>query len=428
MSDSILIVDDSLSFTRKLTKAFAQVSDKKILKAFSLKETRDVIRKGTDGIFLAICNAELPDAEHGEVIDLLCNEGVPVIVLTKTINEHMREQMLSKSIVEYFFKSELADFDIENILETYKRLISNHNKKLMIVDDSTIMRHLLSNLLQRRHYTIVQASNGAEALQRLIEHPDIKLVITDYNMPEMDGFQLITKLRLLHGKDRLSIVALSANTDPSLSARLLKTGANDFINKDFTPEEFFARITQNLEMLQLIEETRDAANRDYLTKLYNRRYFFNEAPDFVHDNQKPVIGLAMLDIDFFKKINDSFGHDAGDEALRVMARALREYFDENALVARFGGEEFCILLQAKSDKQVFEKLDLFRIMLSKEVVSMPNQAFNMTVSIGYTLLNPTEKIDDAVTRADDALYQSKSTGRNKVSPQPEADTDSAIST
>jgi diguanylate cyclase (GGDEF)-like protein len=277
------------------------------------------------------------------------------------------------------------------------------------------MRKLLNGLLERRNFSLIEAENGLDALKQFEEHPDIKLVITDYNMPEMDGFQLVTELRKLHGKDRLGIIALSANQDPSLSARLLKSGANDFLDKDFSPEEFFARVTQNLEMLDLIQQTKDAANRDYLTKLYNRRYFFESAPTLMAmataDN---AVGLTMMDIDFFKEINDGYGHDAGDQALRVMAEELKKYFPSPALVARFGGEEFCILMETASLDSFEAHLNQFRELIAETVVRESNHVFKMTLSMGATLLKPKEPIDHAIKRADENLYTSKNGGRNRV--------------
>lgn len=414
MTDSVLIVDHSLPFSRKLAKALEKITTRKIHKTFSFEETKKFLEQDSERIFLAVSNADLPDCEHGEIVDLLCGEGIPVIVMTPEIDDLVRERMLSKSIVEYFLKSSNTANDIANIISTFKRLSSNHVNKLLVVDDSNVMRQLLINLLKRRNYTLIEASDGVDALNQLEKHPDVKLVITDYNMPNMDGFQLITKLRTSFGKDRLAIIALSANTDPSLSARLLKTGANDFLDKNFTPEEFFARITQNLEMLHLIEQTKDAANRDYLTKLYNRRFFFHAVPDLVQTKTQAVLGLAMMDLDHFKKINDTYGHDAGDQALRVIAQLLQEFFPSPTLVARFGGEEFCLLLESDSLDSVEARLNAFREQVSKVEIKEGQHRFKMTLSVGVTLLGEGEHVEKAITRADAGLYESKRKGRNQV--------------
>jgi PleD family two-component response regulator len=121
---------------------------------------------------------------------------------------------------------------------------------------------------------VLEAENGEEALNIIDEHKDIRLVITDFNMPKMDGFELTKKLRQLYTKQDMAIIGMSTYGNNLLSARFLKIGGSDFLNKPFLEEEFFCRINQNMDLLEYIKNLRFVATRDFLTGLYNRRHFF----------------------------------------------------------------------------------------------------------------------------------------------------------
>jgi diguanylate cyclase (GGDEF)-like protein len=244
-------------------------------------------------------------------------------------------------------------------------------------------------------------------------HPDIKLVITDYNMQEMDSFELIQQLRIRHPKDQLAIIGLSSSEEARLSAQLLKSGANDFIGKPFSYEELLCRVNQNLDYLDHIQDIRDAANRDYLTKLHNRRYFFNEGK-LLHQKalfQETPLSLAMIDIDHFKKINDRYGHEAGDTALKHMADLLRGELSDD-LVTRFGGEEFCILSTTDS-ANTYKRFDEFRRKVADSLVHEDNYQFRFSVSIGVSSVQD-EKLDASIHATDPNLYRVKERGRNQV--------------
>jgi PleD family two-component response regulator len=124
-------------------------------------------------------------------------------------------------------------------------------------------------------FNVFVASNGLEAIDIIQNHPDtFSLVLTDYNMPYMDGMELVINLRQLYQKDALGIIVLSSEQDKDIASKFIKIGANDFINKPFTKLQITTRINLNLEILELFKKTKDMANKDFLTGIYNRRYFF----------------------------------------------------------------------------------------------------------------------------------------------------------
>lgn len=154
-------------------------------------------------------------------------------------------------------------------------------------------------------YQVITANNGVEALQKLEAEPNIKLVITDYNMPKMNGFELTKTLRREYDKNELIIIGLSSNEKSTLSAQFIKNGANDFLSKPFIQEEFHCRITHNIETQEHLEKIKNWAFKDALTGLYNRRYLFEQEAK-LHAKAKQageLLSIAVIDIDYFKKIN-----------------------------------------------------------------------------------------------------------------------------
>ncbi|MDA3908341.1 MAG: diguanylate cyclase, partial [Sulfurimonas sp.] len=186
-----------------------------------------------------------------------------------------------------------------------------------------------------------------EALKILEKNKNISLVLTDYEMPNMDGLELTFRLRKKYKKDQLGIIAISIVEEQNIISKFLKIGANDFINKKFTHNEIVTRINANLELLDLFGQIKDMANKDFLTGAYNRRYFFDTG-NYIYTKSKrnkTPLAVAMIDIDKFKNINDKYGHDTGDVAIQETTKILNNNLRASDLMARFGGEEFCVLLE-----------------------------------------------------------------------------------
>jgi diguanylate cyclase (GGDEF)-like protein len=270
--------------------------------------------------------------------------------------------------------------------------------------------------LETIHLNILEAENGREALDMINdEKNNINLVITDYQMPEMDGLDLTFTLREQYTKAELSIIAVSAAEDEETLSKFLKFGANDFINKPPTPSEVITTVNSNLEILNLFEQVRNLANRDFLTGAYNRRYFFDAGSAIFSKvkRKKLPLAVAMLDIDKFKNINDTYGHDVGDIAIKEIKRILDETLRASDLVARFGGEEFCIVLEditLEDTKSLFERI---RKRFEDNVIQINDTEISYTVSLGVAY-GMEKSLDEMVKLSDEALYFSKENGRNQV--------------
>ena len=202
-----------------------------------------------------------------------------------------------------------------------------------------------------------------------------------------------------------------------VSVGFLKAGANDFISMPFIPEELQCRIASNVETLEQIELLHNLASRDALTGLFNRRHFFESAGTLIEEAQAKNLtsAVAILDIDDFKQLNDSHGHDFGDQALAKVARYLAQSVEGSGhLLARIGGEEFAILFPGLNAKEALRLSDHIRLDLSHETLDVDDRQITLTVSIGVAEIGGQGSLDQYLIAADRALYAAKHEGRNCV--------------
>ncbi|WBA08017.1 response regulator [Salinivibrio kushneri] len=400
---SVLIVEDSRSF-RMLAEQQVKKAGFTPVTCTCLAETRDVLDHHT-AYLCAILDYNLPDAHHGEVIDLCLSAGLKVVVLTASQSEKTRDEILSKPVIDYIPKD--SSHCIDAVCRLIKRLADNQGHRVLVVDDSASIRQRISALLARQYLTVLEAENGEQALDVLEKTPDISLIITDYEMPKMNGLQLVYALRKKDTKCSQAIIGLSGHNDNALTARFLKAGANDYLPKPFNQEEFFCRVHSCLDAIDTEWRLFLLANTDFLTQLWNRRYFFEQGELLASEARKH---LAIIDIDYFKRINDDFGHHIGDDVLVEVAQMLADAFPEDT-VARLGGEEFCVL--SLRDLTVFQQsLDTYRQSVAERPVQVSDQTLKVTVSIGVD--SQAASLSRLLHTADQALYQAKASGRNQV--------------
>jgi diguanylate cyclase (GGDEF)-like protein len=234
-------------------------------------------------------------------------------------------------------------------------------------------------------------------------------------MPVINGFELTKTLREEYTKMQMSIIGITASSDEMISSKFLKVGANDFINKPFTKEELVCRANNAVEILEYIETISDMANRDFLTGARNRRSFFKEINQYVDEcrHSGEEFAVAMIDIDKFKNINDTYGHDAGDVAIKELVRLVIDSIKGADLVARFGGEEFCVLLKNIDKSSAVELFVRLRLKIANNRISINSNEIKYTVSIGVAF-DSEDGIEEMINQADMALYAAKNSGRNRV--------------
>ena len=408
----VLIVEDQRALSEMLSSMLQHKWGCETLIAGSLAEANALLQTHGTQIFAAVCDVNLPDAPYGEVIDLVGKHRIPAIALTGTISNEIRHMMSQGHIVDYVLKKGVVSYDY--VVQWVGRLHRNSATKVLVADDSPSSLQVIKGMLSLQGLQVEVAQNGKEALAVLRAHPDIKLVLVDYNMPLVDGFEFVMEARRMLGKERLAIIGISGENRADISAQFLKHGANDFISKPYSFEEMTCRVNQNLEMLELLESMHNMANRDYLTGLYNRRYFFDQGAvqyQQAHKNNVPIV-VAMIDIDHFKGINDTYGHAYGDQAIRHLSECLLQHFPR-ALTARLGGEEFAVLNLGEPVEAVRPRLERFRMQLASHTsLAMPN-GVALSVSIGVCH----QQLDDLagmLHRADQHLYSAKQNGRDRL--------------
>lgn len=410
MSKQLLVVEDSKPIARVI-RQIGEALNYQVTVATTLAEVETILQGNSD-FFAATIDYALPDAPNGEAIECVLSHGIASVVMTGKMDENTRQQILAQPVVDYIPKENSQAFlYLKRILHWQ---ITNSSTGILVVDDSSSARNYVSQLLKRRNFNVYRANDGVQALERLNQHKDIKLVITDLEMPVMDGIELTNEIRKRYSRDQLSIIGISGADNGMHSARFIKNGADDFLRKPFCPEEFYCRITQNIENLNNIEQIQKSANTDYLTDLPNRRAFFTKAeqlvPQYIKRNMPYCI--AMLDIDFFKKVNDSYGHDAGDHVLKVLALYMRKHLG-TGLMARLGGEEFAVVLHGADEDQLYTKLDDFRRDISVSQITHEEHHIVFTVSVGV-VCNSQEAVAKQMNQADSALFIAKENGRNQV--------------
>ena len=199
----------------------------------------------------AIVDLNLPDAPRGEIVELMLSHNVPTAVLTGNFDETLRNVLIDKGVLDYITKE--SRYSYMQVIKLIDRLRKNLTTKVLVVDDSTTSNSYLSAFLRKFRFQVMSAFDGVEALKILRENPDIKLVISDYMMPNMDGFELVKAVRQDRAFQDLVFIGLSANGNSMLSAKFIKSGANDFLSKPFYHEEFFCRVLQNLEAQEMLE-------------------------------------------------------------------------------------------------------------------------------------------------------------------------------
>ncbi|MBB4347606.1 MULTISPECIES: response regulator [Rhizobiaceae] len=252
----ILLAEDSNVFTSMIGMRLKELFDIDIEICRNFEDLQLAYDRSTDPIMLAISNINLPGAENGEALEYLIDLSIPTIVFTGTFHQETRDKLLTKDIVDYILKDNV--FAVEMLAESVCRFLTNHRHHVLIVDDSPTARALLSSRLKRYNFRVSTAENGAKALEILKKNSDIGLVITDYNMPDIDGFELTRRIRSVRGSHELRIIGVSSSSDRHLSARFLKAGGNDFMLRPFIDEEFYCRVNQNLDTLIQIRSMRSA--------------------------------------------------------------------------------------------------------------------------------------------------------------------------
>jgi len=248
----VLVVEDSKIISSSLKDLIVNSLGFSCLVAESMKEASILLLKFKGKFDVALLDLGLPDAPKGEIVDLVTKFSIPTIILTGSNLDADEEKFRNKSIVDYVIKD--GSYSIKYAVSVVDRIVRNNKVKVMVVDDSKSACDKLCKLLERYKITAISAYSAEESLNILKEQNDIKIIFIDYLMPNMNGLELTREIRKTFPKDKLSLIAVSGESNRKIISKFLKYGANDFIYKGFTEEEFFIRLNNELETLELYEQ------------------------------------------------------------------------------------------------------------------------------------------------------------------------------
>ncbi|HEY6186635.1 MAG TPA: diguanylate cyclase [Pyrinomonadaceae bacterium] len=300
---------------------------------------------------------------------------------------------------------------------------------ILVADDEPINRTLIQRRLEKAGYYVLAAENGREAVEGALRSlPD--LIILDVMMPLMDGLEACRRIKENEATRDIPIIFLSARDETDVKVSGLSLGANDYISKPFKAEELLARVEVAMRMkrerdrlrlsaeeaIATAEVAQERAMTDQLTGLLNRyglqRVLAHEYAE-ARRYARPLSCL-MTDLDNFKLINDTFGHVAGDAALKQVASILTEVVRGSDMVSRYGGDEFLVLLPETDLEGADALAEKVRAAAASQSFGDGEPRFQLTLSIGAATLSETESGNDMIVRADLALYDAKEHGRNRV--------------
>ncbi|MBU1658487.1 diguanylate cyclase [bacterium] len=407
----ILIVESNKALAKLIAKKINAELHFEVDIAHNFSEAKLFMHKYS--YFIVLTDINLTDAPNGEIIDYALQKKIRVIVLSANIDKNLRKAILKKNIIDYVNKGSVED--INYIIQTLKRIQKNQNHKVLVVDDSMVFRKQMKEMLENSFFQVITVAHGEEALCILQTNPDISLVLTDYNMPVMDGLELTREIRKLYNKNALSLIAMSSNTDDEATALFLKHGANDFITKPFSKEEFSCRVNNSIEALENIHIITNHTDRDFLTGLYNRRYFFNNMKKYFFEamQRSENFVIAMVSIDNFKKLNETYGHEAADTVIVHLSEILRCNTNQQDTVARFAADEFCIVLKNISLQDAALTLEHLKETVLSHVTFCDDQEIRFSISIGATIHHE-DTLEESVNQADMMLYNAKQAGINQL--------------
>lgn len=408
----ILVVEDSEMVMKVLRHLLQARPSYQPLYASSLEQVKQLCDEHSDGFFAALTDLSLPDAPDGEVVDFILSKKIPTIVLTGSYDEKKREQLFSKGIVDYLTKE--GRYAYSKAVDMIQRLEKNQSIKVLVVDDSDMSRKHVVNLFKRHLYQVLQAEDGIDAIKVMLENPDIKLLITDYNMPKMDGFELVKNLRYKYDKTDLIMIGVSGESSEALSAKFIKHGANDFLHKPFHPEEFYCRINHNIEFLELVETIAFNATHDHLTGLFHRAHFFNLGREHHKQarNNQSQLAVAVIDIDAFGRVNQEQGNDIGDYLLKSIAEHLQSMLSR-FLFARADTDIFYLMMAGLDNEKAIAFIGKVKQLFAAETFPLNNTQYHFSFSVGVTN-QLYSSLDEQISKANLLLQRAKEAGGNMV--------------
>lgn len=397
--------------------------------------TVSCVRTGEDGLELInntdaetrydliIASQHIFDKSGEDFIQYCRSSDTPIILLTSEPNERLMKNARAAGIKDIFPKTNLTY--LKSSIRYYvqgEKTFDIHGGRVLYVEDSASVAHIVTNYLKKLKLEVTHFTTAEEAFHAFADK-EYDLVITDVMLKgTMDGLSLVRMIRATKTHTaKIPILAMTGHDDTQLRIDLLHAGINDYVTKPPVEEELAARVNNLITNKRLADQVREQqrslfniAMTDQLTTCHNRHSLSEYAPRYIKDSIRYDYPLSMmiLDLDFFKRINDDYGHTKGDEVLADVGKLLMATCRQGDIVARIGGEEFLILFPHCAIHDAVIKAENIREMIE---LAEPG-GMKVTASIGIaTLLDLHEEDFDRLYKAaDNAVYESKEGGRNRV--------------
>ena len=297
---------------------------------------------------------------------------------------------------------------------------------ILIVDDSRFLQRHLELVLERGGVgdRILSAADGGEAIE-VLEREDVDLVLCDVMMPEVDGFEFLSRQRAELERRQIPVVMLTVEGAVESKVWCLEAGASDYLVKPFHDDELVARVKLHLQLKSLREELgqvnrelTELACRDSLTRIFNRRHFLESLG---HELKRAVrhrfaLVLARIDIDNFYRVNDRYGRPFGDQALARVAERLRSALRDHDLLGRYGGEEFAVAFVDARPEAALAAAERCRRLIGGEKLAVEDRLLELTISVGVAVADDpgATTADELIRKAGRALDAAKAQGRDRV--------------
>lgn len=307
--------------------------------------------------------------------------------------------------------------------------IENNQIKILLVDDTPVNLEIAGKVLEKEGYNLYITDNGLDAID-LVNETAFDLILLDIMIPEMDGFQICKTIKDNESYKEIPVIFLTAKVDIESIIYGFELGGVDYIRKPFHSLELLARVKTHVELMKMREELKtknsklqEAYNQlmilsktDFLTKLYNRREMLErmEYEKVRHERSKASFCLLMGDIDFFKEVNDTYGHESGDLVLVTISELFINHTRKQDSVGRWGGEEFILLLPETTAAEGAILAEKLRKLVEEKVFSHKDNNFKVTISFGVSDYKSGQTLDILISDADRALYEGKKRGRNCI--------------
>lgn len=298
----------------------------------------------------------------------------------------------------------------------------SHKTKILVADDDLTSRLILSSTLKKFGYEPIVVANGKSALEALQGDDALTLAILDWMMPEMDGIEVVRAVKTLDRDIQPYIIMLTTKTDKEDVITGLESGADDYIRKPFDAEELWARIRVGIRTVELQRRLVESQKRleyeaihDPLTGVLNRRGILERLEEELERAYRrgTFLGVALLDLDHFKKINDTYGHQTGDQVLQGFVRIIQTHSRPYDILGRIGGEEFLFIVPEVNEQEVRGILDRILRAVAESPITTPAGMIHITTSIGGIITTGKKNIDAIIKEVDTLLYEAKESGRNR---------------